>query len=71
MRFASSIAKGTIWLWYSDAINFLPPVGESIEIHDAVFDVLMKVLSVMPEGKPFTLIPLDEELLATVAQQVE
>ena len=25
MRFASSIAKGTIWLWYSDAVNFLPP----------------------------------------------
>lgn len=44
--------------------------GEAIEIPDAVFNVLMKVLSVMSEGKPFTLIPMDEELTTQQAADI-
>ncbi|MCF7959557.1 MAG: helix-turn-helix domain-containing protein [Pirellula sp.] len=44
--------------------------GEAIEIPDAVLNVLMKVLSVMSEGKPFTLIPMDEELTTQQAADI-
>ena len=44
--------------------------GEAIEIPDAVFNVLIKVLSVMSEGKPFTLIPMDEELTTQQAADI-
>lgn len=36
--------------------------GEAIEIHGTVFGVLIKVLSVVSEGKPFALISTDAEL---------
>lgn len=35
---------------------------EAIEIPHTVFNVLMKVLAIMSEGKAFALIPMDEEL---------
>jgi len=44
--------------------------GEAIEIPRPVFNVLMKVLSVMSEGKPFTLIPMDEELTTQQAADI-
>jgi excisionase family DNA binding protein len=44
--------------------------GEEIEIPRTVFNVLMKVLSVMSEGKPFTLIPMDEELTTQQAADI-
>jgi excisionase family DNA binding protein len=44
--------------------------GEAIEIPRAVFNVLMKVLSVMSEGKPFTLMPMDEELTTQQAADI-
>ncbi|MDP1563674.1 MAG: hypothetical protein Q8M16_20020 [Pirellulaceae bacterium] len=44
--------------------------GEAIEIPRTVFNVLMKVLSVMSEGKPFTLIPMDEELTTQQAADI-
>lgn len=44
--------------------------GEAIEIPRPVFNVLMKVLSVMSEGKPFTLIPMHEELTTQQAADV-
>lgn len=44
--------------------------GESIEIPRPVFNVLMKVLAVMSDGKAFTLIPLDEELTTQRAADI-
>jgi excisionase family DNA binding protein len=44
--------------------------GQEIEIPRTVFNVLMKVLSVMSEGKPFTLIPMDEELTTQQAADI-
>ena len=45
--------------------------GEAvIEIPHAVVTVLTKVLSVMSEGKPFKLIPMDEELTTQQAADI-
>lgn len=44
--------------------------GEAIEIPRPVFDVLMKVLAVMSEGKAFSLIPTDEELTTQQAADI-
>lgn len=44
--------------------------GQEIEMPRTVFNVLMKVLAVMSEGKPFTLIPMDEELTTQQAADI-
>lgn len=44
--------------------------GEAIEIPRTVFNVLMKVLAVMSEGKAFSLIPMDEELTTQQAADI-
>ena len=43
---------------------------ESIEIPQQVFDVLMRVLAVMSEGKAFSLIPMDKELTTQQAADI-
>lgn len=43
---------------------------ESIEIPRQVFDVLMRVLAVMSEGKAFSLIPMDKELTTQQAADI-
>ena len=43
---------------------------ESIEVPKPVFDVLMKVLAVMSEGKAFALIPMDNELTTQQAADI-
>lgn len=43
---------------------------ESIEIPRPVFNVLMRVLAVMSEGKAFSLIPLDKELTTQQAADI-
>jgi excisionase family DNA binding protein len=44
--------------------------GEAIEIPPTVFNVLMKVLAVMSEGKAFSLIPMDQELTTQEAADI-
>ena len=44
--------------------------GEAVEIPHAVVTVLTKVLSVVSEGKPFKLIPMDEELTTQQAADI-
>ena len=44
--------------------------GEAIEIPRPVFNVLMKVLAVMSEGKAFSLIPMDKELTTQQAADI-
>jgi len=43
---------------------------ESIEIPRQVFNVLMRLLSVMSEGKAFSLIPMDKELTTQQAADI-
>ena len=43
---------------------------ESIEVPKPVFEVLMKVLAIMSEGKAFALIPLDKELTTQQAADI-
>lgn len=43
---------------------------ESIEIPRQVFNVLMRVLAVMSEGKAFSLIPMDKELTTQQAADI-
>ena len=43
---------------------------ESIEIPRQVFNVLMRLLSVMSEGKAFSLIPIDKELTTQQAADI-
>jgi excisionase family DNA binding protein len=43
---------------------------ESIEIPKQVFNVLMRVLAVMSEGKAFSLIPMDKELTTQQAADI-
>ena len=43
---------------------------ESIEIPRQVFSVLMRLLSVMSEGKAFSLIPMDKELTTQQAADI-
>jgi len=43
---------------------------ESIEIPQQVFNVLMRLLSVMSEGKAFSLIPMDKELTTQQAADI-
>lgn len=43
---------------------------ESIEIPRHVFNVLMRVLAVMSEGKAFSLIPMDKELTTQQAADI-
>jgi len=45
-------------------------VDESIEIPRQVFNVLMRVLAVMSEGKAFSLIPMDKELTTQQAADI-
>ena len=44
--------------------------GEAIEIPRPVFNVLMKVLAIMSEGKAFSLIPMDKELTTQQAADI-
>lgn len=44
--------------------------NESIEVPRQVFDVLMKVIAVMSEGKAFSLIPMDKELTTQQAADI-
>lgn len=44
--------------------------GDSIEIPRPVFNVLVKVLAVMSEGKAFSLMPMDEELTTQQAADI-
>lgn len=44
--------------------------GESVELPRPVFNILMKVLAVMSEGKAFTLIPIDKELTTQQAADI-
>ena len=44
--------------------------GEAIEIPRSVFNVLMKVLAIMSEGKAFSLIPMDKELTTQQAADI-
>ncbi len=44
--------------------------GQSIEIPRQVFNVLMRLLSVMSEGKAFSLIPMDKELTTQQAADI-
>ena len=44
--------------------------GESIEIPRPVFNVFMKVLAVMSQGKAFSLLPMDEELTTQQAADI-
>ena len=43
---------------------------ESVEIPRQVFNVLMRVLAVMSEGKAFSLIPMDKELTTQQAADI-
>ena len=43
---------------------------ESFEVPRAVFEVLMKVLAIMSEGKAFALIPMDKELTTQQAADI-
>ncbi len=43
---------------------------EPIEIPQTVFNVLMKILVIMSQGKPFSLIPMDEELTTQQAADI-
>jgi len=43
---------------------------ESIEIPRQVFNVLMRVLAVMSEGKAFSLVPMDKELTTQQAADI-
>jgi excisionase family DNA binding protein len=44
--------------------------GKAIEVPRAVFDILMKVLAVMANGKAFSLMPMDEELTTQQAADI-
>lgn len=44
--------------------------SEAIEIPAAVFNVLLKVLSLMSEGRPFTLVSMNEELSTQQAADI-
>ncbi|WP_417730550.1 helix-turn-helix domain-containing protein [Rosistilla oblonga] len=44
--------------------------GRSIEVPKNVFDVLVKTLAIMAEGKAFSLIPVDKELTTQQAADI-
>lgn len=44
--------------------------GEAIEIPSPVFNIFMKVLAVMSEGKAFSLIPMEQELTTQQAADI-
>ncbi len=43
---------------------------ESIEVPKQVFDVLLKILAIMSEGKAFSLMPMDKELTTQQAADI-